>query len=235
MRTHKILTSSLAIAVLSAGALAPAAQAAPATQTTATQTESATTAAGNTTGDTSTNQTSDAATDPVKKAEFNLSSVSALSAIAKVLLGGLSKQEAPATAAQTAPSQPAAVDASGAAAERSANTTSNQKAVETHTFTGSGTSAKAFQKWFAGEEYVEPTTETRDLATLPLPDGTEAQPGDVIGKTAEGTFFVAQANDATAPQAGGSQTVAPQADSPEGNAAEISADGAAPQVHPQGQ
>lgn len=63
-------------------------------------------------------------------------------------------------------------------------------AVEEHQFTGSSTSVAAFQAWFAGEDFVKPNIETRDLRTLDLPNGEEAQAGDVIVKGTDGEFFI---------------------------------------------
>lgn len=53
---------------------------------------------------------------------------------------------------------------------------------ETHVFSGSSTSAAAFQDWFNGGEFKKPTIETRDLTTLTLPNGQVAEAGDTIAK-----------------------------------------------------
>lgn len=63
-------------------------------------------------------------------------------------------------------------------------------AVEEHQFSGSGTSVAAFQAWFDGGEFVEPTIETRDLQQLELPNGEIAESGDVIVKGENGEFSV---------------------------------------------
>lgn len=62
--------------------------------------------------------------------------------------------------------------------------------VETHDFSGSGTTAAAFQDWFNGEEFTKPDIETRDLVVLDVPGGETAKAGDTIAKFADGSFGV---------------------------------------------
>lgn len=61
---------------------------------------------------------------------------------------------------------------------------------EAHRYSGSGTAAESFQKWFAGEEFVAPDGETKDYRPLELPNGQIAWGGDVIVKDANGDFFI---------------------------------------------
>ncbi|KQB86898.1 hypothetical protein [Corynebacterium lowii] len=61
---------------------------------------------------------------------------------------------------------------------------------EAHRYSGSSTSSEAFQKWFAGEEFVAPDGETKDLRPLVLPNGQVAHGGDVIVKGENGEFFI---------------------------------------------
>ncbi|MBC3185101.1 hypothetical protein H7347_00645 [Corynebacterium sp. zg-331] len=59
---------------------------------------------------------------------------------------------------------------------------------EAHRYSGSGPAAEAFQKWFAGEEFVAPEAETKDYRPLELPNGQVAWGGAVIVKDANGEF-----------------------------------------------
>ncbi|MBP3088618.1 hypothetical protein EML15_05585 [Corynebacterium sp. sy017] len=61
---------------------------------------------------------------------------------------------------------------------------------ERHTFSGSSTAVSAFQKWFAGEEFVQPEIETMDLTALALPCGEIAYAGDIVYKDNNGEFHV---------------------------------------------
>ena len=61
---------------------------------------------------------------------------------------------------------------------------------EEHQFSGSSTSAQAFQVWFDGGEFVQPTAETRDLRQLRVNDTQVAEAGDVIYKDENGDFWV---------------------------------------------
>ncbi|KQB86340.1 hypothetical protein [Corynebacterium lowii] len=63
---------------------------------------------------------------------------------------------------------------------------------EQHRFSGSSTSAEAFQKWFDGEEFVEPSVETRDLTELKVNEFETAEAGDVIYKDDQGRFWIIQ-------------------------------------------
>lgn len=68
--------------------------------------------------------------------------------------------------------------------------------VEEHRFSGSSTSARAFQIWFDGGEFVQPTIETMDLRHLRVNDTQVARAGDVIYKDADGNFWIKEgAND----------------------------------------
>ncbi|KQB85085.1 hypothetical protein [Corynebacterium oculi] len=61
---------------------------------------------------------------------------------------------------------------------------------EAHRYSGSGTAAEAFQKWFAGEDFVAPDGETKDYRPLELPNGQVARGGDVIVKDSNGEFVI---------------------------------------------
>ncbi|MBC6806648.1 hypothetical protein CRD17_05420 [Corynebacterium sp. LK30] len=61
---------------------------------------------------------------------------------------------------------------------------------EQHRFSGSSTSADAFQVWFDGGVYVEPIVETLDLVELQVNDTQVAQAGDIIYKDEDGNFWV---------------------------------------------
>lgn len=61
---------------------------------------------------------------------------------------------------------------------------------EEHRFSGSSTSADAFQAWFDGGEFVEPTVETLDLRELQVNDTQVAHAGDIIYKDEDGNFWV---------------------------------------------
>ncbi|MDO5030845.1 MAG: hypothetical protein Q4E11_09760 [Corynebacterium sp.] len=61
---------------------------------------------------------------------------------------------------------------------------------EEHRFSGSSTAARAFQEWFDGGEFVEPTIETMDLRHLQVNDTQVARPGDIIYKDENGDFWV---------------------------------------------
>lgn len=69
-----------------------------------------------------------------------------------------------------------------ASAEPEVAAASDAAATETHIFTGSSTSVAAFEAWFNGSEFVKPEIETRDLRTLVLPNGQEAEAGAEISK-----------------------------------------------------
>lgn len=78
----------------------------------------------------------------------------------------------------------------GVSGASSASAAEYQPHFEEHTFTGSSTSAAAFQEWFAGEEFVRPTIETRDLTELKVNEFQTAQAGDVIYKDDSGEFWI---------------------------------------------
>ncbi|MEJ4099271.1 hypothetical protein V5S96_02695 [Corynebacterium mastitidis] len=62
---------------------------------------------------------------------------------------------------------------------------------EAHPYSGSSTSAEAFEQWFAGEDFVAPIGETKDYRPLTLPNGQVAHGGDLIVKDANGEFSIA--------------------------------------------
>ena len=69
------------------------------------------------------------------------------------------------------------------------NKASTQK-YEEHRFSGSSSSVDAFQAWFDGGDFVEPTVETLDLRELKVNDTQVAHAGDIIDKDEDGNFWV---------------------------------------------
>lgn len=61
---------------------------------------------------------------------------------------------------------------------------------EEHRFSGSSTAVQAFQVWFDGGEFVQPTIETMDLRHMRVNDTQVAEPGDIIYKDENGDFWV---------------------------------------------
>lgn len=89
---------------------------------------------------------------------------------------------------------PTATAVAHAATADTAATTATSEAVtplfEEHRFTGSSTSAAAFEQWFKGEPFVAPKHETRDLRELRVNAFEVAHAGDVIYKDDQGRFWI---------------------------------------------
>ncbi|KQB85370.1 hypothetical protein [Corynebacterium oculi] len=79
----------------------------------------------------------------------------------------------------------------GSAAVASA-TSEPHPGYEEHLFSGSSTSVAAFEKWFAGEDFVKPEFETLDLRSLKVNEYETAEAGDTVYKDDQGRFWVKQ-------------------------------------------
>lgn len=77
-----------------------------------------------------------------------------------------------------------------ASAETVAATNDPAPRYEEHRFSGSFTSARAFQAWFDGGEFVQPEIETMDLRELKVNETQVAHAGDIIYKDENGHFWI---------------------------------------------
>ncbi|WP_051866970.1 hypothetical protein [Corynebacterium atypicum] len=89
-----------------------------------------------------------------------------------------------------APLSAAVATAAPAPAPVAAAQSSHSTITEVHKFSGSGSSADAFEAWFKGGEFKKPRFETKDIQKLNLPNGQLVKPGDKVAKHSDGSFSI---------------------------------------------